>query len=91
VTLQATAVYLFSIIVFCKDYFLGIFILGRAGGDYEGLIYATGALDFVVSYLFPIIFCIYVWITIKCRGYLPSATGRMKELVRIYFYKLQIF
>ena len=36
----------------------------------------------VVTYIFPIMFFCYVWITIWCRGYMPSDTGMMKQLVR---------
>jgi hypothetical protein len=73
VTLQATAVYMFSIIIFIIHYFIG-----RSIYWWENLYWSIP-----LTYFFPIIFFIYVWITIKCRGYLSSATGSMKQLVRI--------
>ena len=36
----------------------------------------------MVAYIFPIFIFGYVWITIWFCGYMPSATGRMKQLVR---------
>jgi hypothetical protein len=89
VTLQATAVYLFSITVYFIHYFIG-----RAANQaydefmydrYLWLTYANLTWSLLVTYVFPILFFVYVWITIKCRGYMPSLTGRMKELVRISF------
>ena len=35
----------------------------------------------VITYIFPIVFFGYVWITIWCRGYMSSATGEMKQVV----------
>jgi hypothetical protein len=82
VTLQAMAVYLFSIIAFIIQYFIG-----RAEshqGINRGLLQAAYLIwSLLVTYLFPIVFLVYVGITIKCRGYMSSVTGRMKELVRI--------
>jgi len=92
--MQATAVYLFSITVSIIHYFIGREAskeLGKwrkdfipsASDKYEMLKNANLIWSGVVTYAFPIIFFGYVWITIKKRGYMPSATGSMKELVRI--------
>jgi len=80
VTLQATAVYLFSITVYFIHYFIG-----RVGRNNPEFNFANFTWSLLVTYVFPILFFGYVWITIKCRGYMPSLTGRMKELVRISF------
>jgi hypothetical protein len=80
VTLQATAVYLFSITVYFIHYFIGR--VGRYNPKFNP---ANFTWSLLVTYVFPILFFGYVWITIKCRGYMPSLTGRMKELVRISF------
>ena len=85
VTLQAMAVYMFSITVYIIHYFIGRaateaihFFLGKFDYHDVNLIWSI-----FVTYLLPVAFFLYVWITIKCRGYMPSVTGRMKELVRI--------
>jgi hypothetical protein len=74
VTLQATAVYMFSIIVF----FIHFFFIGRAGYLYEA---ANFISSMIVTFLLPILFFLNVWITIMCRGYMKSVTGRMRQLV----------
>jgi hypothetical protein len=87
VTLQATAVYMFSIIVFIIHY-----LLGRAASkafeakEQYRFWRANVILGCLVSYAFPILFFCYVLVTIKCRGYMPSVTGRTKQLVRTLFY-----
>jgi hypothetical protein len=73
VTLQATAVYVLSIIVFMIHYFVG-----RNGNRVANLMWSV-----VVTYVFPNVCFGYVWITIYCRGYIPSVTGMMKQLVGI--------
>ena len=89
VTLQATAVYLFSIMVFIIYYSIRRAATKAKMQDedkYLRLITVNLVWSLLVTYVFPILFFVYVWITIKCRGYVPSVTGRMKELVRISFY-----
>ena len=86
VTLQAALVYSVAIVVFIIYYFIG-----RKQhksfyqGDFDTYFYLKDVnlyWSLVVTYIFPIIFFGYVWITIWFYGYMPSATGRMKELVR---------
>jgi hypothetical protein len=86
VTWQATAVYMFSIIVFISHYYIGRAArkeLEVTFEDYLWFVRANLIWTSVVIYVFPIVFFGYVWITIKCRGYMPSATGNMKELVSL--------
>jgi hypothetical protein len=91
VTLQASAVYMFSMIVFTVHFFTGIAATrseNEDDDDYNSykLNFANLIWSLLVTYAFPILFLIYVWISIKCRGYMQSATGRMQELViRSYF------
>ena len=40
--------------------------------------------NILVTYIIPIGFFFYVWIIIKIRNYLPSVSGREKELVSIF-------
>jgi len=93
VTLQAASVYSVAILVFITYYFIG-----RKQhesyyqGDFDKYYYLKDVSFYwslVVTYLFPIIFFGYVWITIWFCGYMPSATGRMKELVW-YFFRITI-
>ena len=86
VTLQAASVYSVAILVFIIYYFIGreqhkSYYQGDFD-TYRHLIDINLYWSLVVPYIFPIMFFCYVWITIWCRGYMPSATGRMKELVR---------
>ena len=84
VTLQAISVYVFSIIVFIFHYFIG-----RAAtkaeiqddGYSSRLLLVNLIWSLLVTYVFPILFFGHVWITVKCLGYMPSATGPMKQLV----------
>jgi hypothetical protein len=98
VTLQAMTVYLFSIIVFIIHYFIGIaateaiqkyqedFITNAIMYDrYLWLVNTNFIWSILVAYIFPVSFFVYVGITIKCRGYMSSVTGRMKQLVRIQY------
>ena len=89
VTLQAVSVYSVAILVFMIYY-----AIGRKQyklwyqGDFDTYFYLRNVnlyWSLVVTYIFPIIFFGYVWITIWFCGYMPSATGRMKELVRELF------
>jgi hypothetical protein len=77
VTLQSLAVYLFSFVICISDYFI------KAEHNASYLSYSSIVVIGLVTYVFPILFFSYVLITIKCRGYIPSVTGRMKQLVRI--------
>jgi len=75
VTLQATAVYIFATIVFSIHFFK------------SSLSDTATWCFFSVTYFLPIGFVICVAVTIWARGFIPSATGRMKELT---FYFLRI-
>jgi hypothetical protein len=86
VSLQAASVYSIAILVF-----IIYFVIGKKQkksyhqGDFRTYHYLNKVnlyWSLVVTYVFPIIFFGYVWITILCRGYMPSATGKMKQLVR---------
>ena len=81
VTLQAVGVYLFSIIVFLIHFFVG-----QAG--YSGI---NLFLSVFLTYVFPIGFFFYIWITIKCRNYLPSVTESTKQLVRILLFFILLY
>jgi hypothetical protein len=87
VNLQATAVYLFSIIVCVIHYSIGRAATKASMQDddynYNRLTDANITWSVVVAYFLPILFFVYVCITIKCRGYMPSATGSMKQLVSL--------
>ena len=86
VTLQAASVYSVAILAFTIYYFIGrkqqkLFYQG----DFDTYLYLKNVnlyWSLVVADIFPLIFFGYVWITIWLCGYMPSATGRMKELVR---------
>jgi hypothetical protein len=80
--LQAAFVYVFAILVFIIHYTIGIICLRRNFGRYYYLEDVNLYWSLVVTYIFPMIFFGYVWITIWCNGYMPSATGKMKQLVR---------
>ena len=86
VTLQAASVYSIAILAFIIYYFIGrkqqkSFYQGDAD-RYEYYKNVNLYWSLVVADIFPLIFFGYVWITIWFCGYMPSATGRMKELVR---------
>ena len=95
VSLQAAIVYLFAILVFIIHY-----VIGRTSnksleqGDGDRFVYLNNVnfyLSLTVTYTLPIVFFSYVWITIWCCGYMPSATGRMKQLVRHCWFIRNIF
>jgi hypothetical protein len=97
VTLQAAAVYLFSITVFTIHYSIGRYYYLQSEKDdfpiyaiirekYSQLVNANFIWSIVVIYVFPILFIVCVSITIIFRRYMPSVTGKMKELVRIPLY-----
>ena len=88
VSMQAVGVYLFSVIIFCINYFISYEVYGYylSHAEYTDqqlhrLKEANLWWNIVVTYILPISFFFLVWITIKCRSYLPSITGKWKELV----------
>ena len=87
VSLQAVGVYLFSVIIFCINYFVSYKVWGcpfqAECTDQQRLINGNLSWNIVVTYILPISFFFLVWITIKCRNYLPSITGKQKEVVSI--------
>ena len=94
VTMQSVLVYVFGILVFTIHYFIGhAQLLSFEKGHFERSIFLNN-LNFywslVVTYIFPVLFFSYVWITVWYRGYMPSATGRMKQLVRPFDSVMQL-
>ena len=94
VTMQSVLVYVFGILVFTIHYFIGhAQLLSFEKGHFERSI-SLNNLNFywslVVTYIFPVLFFSYVWITVWYRGYMPSATGRMKQLVRPFDSVMQL-
>ena len=89
VSLQAVGVYLFSVIIFCINYFITCKIFEChyqaecTEQQQHRLTYGNLLSNIVVTYILPISFFFLVWITIKCRNYLPSITGKWKEVVSI--------
>ena len=85
VTFQAALVYLFAIVVFIIHYVIGIEKQNRLEqGNFDRNEYLNNVdlyWSLVITYIFPIVFFGYVWITIWCRGYMSSATGEMKQVV----------
>lgn len=95
VTLQAVVVYSFSMLVFVIHYCISS-AAAKADkkGDYErsGSLWSANLYwSFVVTYALPIGFFGCVSIIIWCRGYIPSATGRMKELAWYFFRVIVVF
>ena len=76
VTLQAMSVYLFSIVVFIIHYFIGREVIKGDIDDAANFIWSV-----TVTYLCPTGYFFYIWITIKCRNYMPSVTESTKQLV----------
>jgi hypothetical protein len=95
VSLQAASVYSIAIFVFIIHYVIGrIQKKSYDQGNIERHFYLNKLnlyWSLVVTYTFPIIFFGYVWITIWYNGYMPSATGKMKQLVRNILCFRQIF
>ena len=90
VSLQAAGVYLLSIVMFCINYF--VYLKVHLECTHNGLCTdqkverihnASLWPSIVVTYILPISFFFLVWITIKYRNYMPSLTGKWKELVSI--------
>ena len=90
VSLQAATVCIFSILVFVIHYFIGraqekAYEIGDFG-QYTYLANVNFYWSIVISYIFPMIFFGYVWVTIWCRGYMKSAAGKMKQLVCLFLF-----
>ena len=86
VTFQASAVYIFSIVLFIVTYIMAKAALNQIifSNNYNaGKIFflAIRIVLILVTYILPIGFFVSIWIIIQVRGYLPSLTGREKELV----------
>jgi len=74
ISISAGCVYLLSMIVFCAVYF---------GSSHVALLTFT----ILVSYILPIGCFFLIWGTIIYRKYIPSSTGRLKEVV-LFFYRI---
>ena len=96
VTFQAALVYLFAIVVLIIHYVIGIEKQKRfEQGNFDRHEYLNKVdlyWSLVITYIFPIVFFGYVWITIWCRGYMSSATGEMKQVVShlLFFFNTYI-
>ena len=99
VTLQAVGVYSFSVIVFFIHYFVGRqsfkakmqSYLTSSDNDLNNdlkkqarLSLANLGWSLFVTYAFPIGCFFYIWMTIKCNGFMPSVTEKTKQLVCIF-------
>ena len=86
VTLQAVGVYLFSTIVFLTHFFIEKkaiqAYIDHEDGIWTRLTMANVVWSVIVSYVFPIGFFFYIWMTIRYHGYLPSVTEKTRQLVR---------
>jgi hypothetical protein len=86
VTSQASAVYIFSIVVFTVTFFMARaalkqIVLSNNYSAGNNICIAIRITLILVTYVLPIGFFVSIWIIIQVRGYLPSLTGREKELV----------
>ncbi|OEU12063.1 hypothetical protein FRACYDRAFT_244269 [Fragilariopsis cylindrus CCMP1102] len=85
VTFQTALVYLFAIVVLIIHYVIGIEKQKRfEQGNFDRHEYLNKVdlyWSLVTTYIFPIVFFGYVWITISCCGYMSSATGEMKQVL----------
>ena len=85
VSISAGCIYLLSIIVFCADYFVSrAKVEAFIRGDFmkkNSLQVALLTFSALVTYIFPICCFFLIWGTIIYRKYIPSITGRLKELV----------
>jgi len=79
VSLQAMVVYAFAICVFGISFYTG---------DVDNV--ATWCF-FLVIYILPIGFVVCITVTISLRGFMPSATGKMKELAWYFFRIVVVF
>ena len=88
--------YVFSIVVFALN-----ITLDEVASEQKYIEYDFGKGDqisllilicnILVTYIIPIGFFFYVWIIIKIRNYLPSVSGREKELVSIFSNPCEFF
>ena len=92
VTLKAMVVYIFSIVVFAINLVLEKLVIEKKYIQYDsktsdqiGLLILL--CNILVTYTIPIGSFFYFWIMIKVRNYMPSVSGREKELVSIFLYK----
>jgi hypothetical protein len=85
VTMQSVLVYVVAILIFITHYLIGRSQLKSfQNGNFERSIQVKNInfyWSLVVTYIFPIVFFSYVWVIIWYRGYMPSSTGRMRQLV----------
>ena len=96
VTSQASAVYIFSIVVFTVTFIMAKAALKQMVDTNEFIVGKKIFLALritlnLVTYALPIGFFVSIWIIIQVRGYLPSLTGREKELVRYFFFHCYTF
>ena len=87
VTIHAAGVLIFSIVIFCTFFFLGqksISELNELNND-EGLMMNNiqMIISITVTYTIPVVSFFSILIMTKVRNYMPSLSGREKELVRI--------
>ena len=90
VTLKALVVYIFSIVVFAINLILQKVVIDQKyiESDYktsEQISHLILVCNILVTYTIPIGSFFYFWIMIKVRNYMPSVSGREKELVSIFF------
>ena len=91
VTLKALVVYIFSIVVFAINLILQKVVIDQKyiESDYktsEQISHLILVCNILVTYTIPIGSFFYFWIMIKVRNYMPSVSGREKELVSIFFH-----
>ena len=87
ISISAGCVYVLSIIVFCADYFgfSRAEVEAYLSGDFtkkNNIFVAYLLFTILVSYTVPISCFFLIWGTIIYRKYIPSITGRLKEVVR---------
>ena len=88
VTLKAMVVYIFSIVVFAINKYLETEAMTQKLIAFEyrksdQISLSILICNILVTYIVPIGVFFYVWISIKVRNFLPSVSGREKELVSI--------
>lgn len=96
VTLKAMVVYLFSIVVFAINNYLEKMAMTQKYIEFEDrksdqISLSILICNILVTYIVPIGFFFYVWIIVKVRNFLPSVSGREKELVSIVSSLFKVF
>ena len=88
-------VYIFSIAVFAIDLVLQKLVIEKKYIQYDsktsdqiGLLILL--CNILVTYTIPIGSFFYFWIMIKVRNYMPSVSGREKELVSVLYFQIII-